>query len=50
MIDSYSAMLLVHMSKSRVTLSHVTYLYLAHDGVVRTDATLTLEWPHVPSQ
>jgi hypothetical protein len=50
MTASYSAMLFVHLSDSRVTLRRAAYLCLTPVGEVMTAAAPAPAWHHAPSQ
>jgi hypothetical protein len=50
MTASYSAMLLVHLSDSKVKLRRAAYLYLMPAGDVIIAVAPTPTWDHAPSQ
>jgi hypothetical protein len=50
MTASYSAMLFVHLSDSRVKLKRAAYLCLTPAGEVMTAAAPAPAWHHAPSQ
>jgi hypothetical protein len=49
MTASYSAILLVHLSDSKVKLRRAGYLYLAPMGDVKIAAAPAPAWHHAPS-